>query len=116
MNKPILIEPGVSYWLNNVLNKSRKFREKNINLMFNISMSCLFIISISGFLIYKYKGRLSADEIQEKNKIKKTYILSKLQKLAAIRKTKMNDNMITDLPTIQSPELDLLMSNKYNKL
>ena len=29
MDKPILIEPGVSYWLNNVLNKSRKFREKN---------------------------------------------------------------------------------------
>ena len=46
MNKPILIEPGVSYWLNNVLNKSRKFREKNINLVFNISMSFLFIISI----------------------------------------------------------------------
>jgi len=115
MNKPILIEPGVSYWLNNVLNKSRKFREKNINLMFNISMSFLFIISISGFLVYKYKGRLSPDEIQEKNKITKTYILSKLQNIAAIRKTKFNDNMITDLPTIQSPELDLLMSNKYNK-
>ena len=115
MNKPILIEPGVSYWLNNVLNKSRKFREKNINLVFNISMSFLFIISISGFLVFKYKGRLSHDEIQEKNKIKKTYILSKLQKLAAIRKTKNNNNMITDLPTIQSPELNILMSNRYNK-
>jgi len=116
MDKPILIEPGVSYWLNNVLNKSRKFREKNMNLVFNISMSFLFIISISGFLAYKYKGRLSPDEIQEKNNIKKTYILSKLQKLAAIRKTKNNDNMITDLPTIQSPELDILMSNRYNIL
>ena len=101
--------------MNNVLNKSRKFREKNINLVFNISMSFLFIISISGFLAYKYKGRLSPLEMQEKNNIKKTYILSKLQKLAAIKKTKINDNMITDLPTIQSPELDILMSNRYNK-
>ena len=106
---PKLIEPGISYWLNNVLNKSKKYREKNINLIFNLVMLILFILIVSLFLIYKYKGNISQKEKSRKNAEKKNYILSKLQNLATIRKENMkNETLITDLPLLDSPELKIL--------
>lgn len=111
MNNPNLIEPGISYWLNNILKSSKKFRERNITIIYNICMAVLFILAVSGFLAYKYKGNLTNAEIQQKNNIKKTYILEKLQTLSDIKKTK-DHSMITDLPTFDSPEISILKS-KY---
>lgn len=109
MNRPNLIEPGVSHWLNNILKKSNKFRNNHRNFIFNFTMSVIFILLVSGYLGYKYKGNITQEEINIKNNIKKTYIMSKLQKLAAIKKTK-NTSLITDLPTFDSPEIDILNS------
>ena len=75
MSNPNLIEPGISFWLNNVLQNSRKFRERNLSFIFNICMGALLILVVSGFLAYKYKGKLTYSEIQQKNNMTKTYIL-----------------------------------------
>ena len=96
-SSPILCEPGIKYFLKSSLNESHKFKEKYINFFYNISMLLVFIALLSAILYYRYKGRLSPNEIALKNRRKKEYIVSKVQHLAA-RKTR--NNMVTDLPTL----------------
>ena len=55
----------------------------------------LFILVIGGFLMYKYKGKLTPAEMAIKNRKKQEYIFTKLQQMAYFRK---NQNDITDLP------------------
>jgi hypothetical protein len=97
MNIPCLIEPGVKYWLNHSLKECRRFNDKNINNIFNISATFALLLFICGFLFYNYKGNITREEIDEKNKLKKEYIISKLKQLAVVKRQK-DSNMITDLP------------------
>ena len=96
MTNPILCEPGIKSFLRSSLNESHKFKEKYINFFFNLSMLLMFIVILGSMLYYRYKGRLTPNEIALKNRKKKEYIISKLQQLATIKK---NNNMLTDLPT-----------------
>jgi hypothetical protein len=96
---PRLIEPGVRYFLSGTLKECRKFKDNNATILFNISMTGLFILLIGGFLFYRYKGKLTPAEIEIKNTKKKEYIISKLHQMAYLRKTQGNANgMITALP------------------
>lgn len=113
MNNPILTEPGVKYWVSQYLKECRNFKDKNINFFYNIGLTILFILGISIFLIFNYKGNITQSEIDEKNKIKQEYIVSKLQQLALVKKQKSNE-MLTELPTWNDhPELDLLNRKLY---
>ena len=99
LSSPKLIEPGVRYFLSGTLKECRKFKDKNATILFNISMTALLIVVIGGFLMYKYKGKLTPAEIEVKNTKKKEYIISKLHQMAYLRKTQGNANgMITSLP------------------
>jgi amino acid permease len=95
-----LTEPKIRYFISMTLKECRQFKERNINFIFNITMMILFIAIISGFLIYKYKGKLSNREIMEKNRQKQEYIISKLQQIA-IEKNQETHNTITNLPTFE---------------
>ena len=92
---PTLCEQGVKYYLRASLKEYHKMREKYTNHIFNISMFALFVIGTGIFLFVRYKGKLTPEEISEKERQKQEYIISKLQKLSAI---KQNKNMITGLP------------------
>jgi hypothetical protein len=97
---PKLIEPGVKYFLNGTLKECRKFKDKNETIFFNIYMACILTIVIGGFLLYRYKGKLTPVELEIKNRKKKEYIISKLNQLAYLRKTQgIDNNMITSLPS-----------------
>lgn len=95
MERPLLTEPGVSYFLGQTLRECRKFKDQHMSLIFNISMTILLILVIGIFLSAKYRGRLSEVEIQRKSREKQEYIVSKLQQIATI---KNKSSMITDLP------------------
>ena len=97
MEYPKLTEPGVKYFLSQSLKECRKFKDRNMSIIFNLSMAIILIVAISMFLTYKYRGRPSHAEIAKKNQEKQEYIISKLQQLALV-KHKQNDNLITDLP------------------
>jgi hypothetical protein len=114
--RPALIEPGVRYFISSTLKECRKFKDKHISIIFNISMTLLLLIVIGGFLIYRYKGKLSIMDIEVKNRKTKEYIISKLQQLALYKKhTYQSQNMITDLPTWSDhPEMSMLNSGKNN--
>ena len=95
-----LTEPKIRYFISMTLKECRQFKERNINFIFNISMMLLFIATISGFLLYKFKGKLSYREIMEKNRQKQEYIISKLQQIA-IEKNEETHDTITKLPTFE---------------
>ena len=62
-------------------------------------MTAVFVLVIGGFLMYRYKGKLTPAEVELKNTKKKEYIISKLHQMAYLRKTQGNANgMITALP------------------
>ena len=98
--KPVLIEPGVKYFLSSTLKECRKFKDKHISIIFNISMTLLLFIIVGGFLLYRYKGHRNIEEEEKlKQRKKHEYIISKLQNLALLKQQQYKENnMITDLP------------------
>ena len=95
MERPSLTEPGVTYFLGQTLRECRKFKDQHMSLLFNISMTVLFILVVGGFLSIKYRGRPSSTELARRSREKKDYIVSKLQQIAVV---KNKSSMITDLP------------------
>jgi hypothetical protein len=99
LSPPKLIEPGVRYFLSGTLKECRKFKDNNATIIFNISMLCILVVIIGGFLYYRYKGKLTPAEVEIKQRKKKEYIISKLHQMAYLRKTQGNANgMITSFP------------------
>jgi hypothetical protein len=109
-----LVEPGVKYFISCSLRQCREFKDKYINILFNIGMFALFIIIISGILVYKYKGKMTPIEREIINRKKQEYIVSKLQQIAVIKKQN-SEMLITNLPNwTDHPELSILRSTpKY---
>ena len=95
--KPILTEPGVKYFLNETLKQCHTFKEKYNNMLFNIGITIGFIIILAILLLYKYKGKLTPEEIEQKETQKKQYILSKIKNY---QETKLREQqqLITGLP------------------
>jgi len=109
-----LVEPGVKYFISCSLKQCREFKDKYMNIVFNISMLVFLILFISGILIYKYKGKITPVEMEIRNRKKQEYIVSKLQQIAQIKK-QTSERLITDLPNWSDhPELGILTSTpKY---
>jgi len=96
-SKPILTEPGVKYFLNESLKQCHMFKEKYNNTLFNIGITISFFIILGILLLYKYKGKLTPDEIEENENNKKTYILSKIKNYQD-SKLRAQQQLITGLP------------------
>ena len=77
---PSLCEPGVKYFLNGSLKECHKYKEKKMTIIFNIGMLFLLITLISGFLIYKYKGKLTPSEIVQKRRREKNILFLSFNK------------------------------------
>jgi hypothetical protein len=88
-NSPMLTEPGVKYFINETLKQCRQFKENHQHIIFNICLLVMFFIILGVFLFYKYKGKLSEEEIKQKELLKKQYILSKIR---IFRMPKLNPN------------------------
>lgn len=104
--KPILIEPGVKYFLNETLKQCHKFKEKYNNTIFNISLFVLFFILLGILLAFKYKGKSTPQEKEQKELEKKQYILSKIRNYQEA-KTRSQQELITGLPHWET-EFDII--------
>jgi len=100
-SKPMLTKPGVKYFLNATLKQCHTFKESHHNMLFNISMLVGFLLLLGGLLLYKYKGRLTREEIREKEEEKKRYILSKIRNFKEA-KLRAQQELITGLPHWES--------------
>lgn len=96
-SKPILTEPGVKYFLNESLKQCHMFKEKYNNTLFNIGLTIFFFFILGILLLYKYKGKLTAEEIEENENNKKIYILSKIKNYQE-SKLRAQQQLITGLP------------------
>ena len=96
-NSPMLTEPGVKYFINETLKQCHQFKENYQHIIFNIGLSVMFFIILGGLLFYKYKGKLSEEEIEKKELLKKQYILSKIRNFQD-SKIKSQQELITGLP------------------
>jgi hypothetical protein len=96
---PRLIEPGVRYFLSGTLKECRKFKENHTSIFFNIYMTGILFVVIGGFLLYRYRGKLTPAEIEMKKRKKHEYIINKLNQIAYLKKNQdLPDGMITKLP------------------
>lgn len=100
-NKPMLTEPGVKYFMNETLKQCHNFKEKHQNMIFNIGLMICFFIGLGILLIYKYKGKLTPEEIQEIEQKKKLYILSRIKNYQDA-KLRAQQELITGLPHWES--------------
>ena len=112
--KPMLTEPGVKYYINETLKQCHNFKEERKNLFFNIGLFVSFLIILGILLIYKYKGKLTPEEIEEKEMIKKQYILSKIKNYQSA-KIQAQQELITGLPHWEN-EFDIINDTPINKL
>lgn len=96
-SKPMLTEPGVKYFIGETLKHCHKFKEKHQNMIFNIGLLFLFFTILGVLLIFKYKGKLTPEEIEDKELIKKQYILSKIRNFQDA-KLRAQQELITGLP------------------
>lgn len=96
---PNLIEPGTKLVLKSALKRFHIFRDENQSYYFNIIILIAIIIILYVILSYRYKGNQTKEEIQEKNRLKKEYIINKLMLYSDMKtKKKSEQNLITDLP------------------
>lgn len=113
-NKPMLTEPGVKYFLNETLKQCHNFKEKYHNMIFNIGLLIAFFVILGIFLIYKYKGKLTPEEIEQKELEKKRYILSKIKNYQDA-KIKAQQELITGLPHWEN-EFDIINDTPIKRL
>ena len=104
--KPSLVEPGTKYFLNETLIKCARFKKEYYNDLFNIIGITIVIISIIGFLYYKYKGKLTPAEKMLKERDRKHYILSRIKNYQDAKRLE-SQTLITGMPTWEN-EYDTL--------
>jgi hypothetical protein len=117
VDKPKLIEPGVKFFFKGVLKECHNYKQKNYNLIYNISLFVLFFLILGIILFYKYKGNKTPQENYQKTIQDKQYIMSKLvyyNRVNLENKQKVQNNMITNLPDFSNhPEASLLNRKIY---
>tara|TARA_B100000795_G_scaffold261015_1_gene237414 strand:+ start:4142 stop:4474 length:333 start_codon:yes stop_codon:yes gene_type:complete len=101
MQKSSLIEPGVKYFLHETLKNYNKQKIKNKTKLFNVICFLSFFSILGIFLYYKFKTRPTRKDLEEKERLKKNYILSKIKSLNT-KVAKERQELITNLPNFES--------------
>lgn len=94
---PVLVEPGVKFFLSKTLQKCSEFKYTHHNFIINLMLSLVFFIVLGGFLLYKYKGKLTPQELAQKDTEKMQYVLSKISNYQ-MEKKRESQELITGLP------------------
>jgi hypothetical protein len=98
ISKPSLTESGVKYFLHQSLKQSHEFKNRYKNYIFNVAMFIGFFLVLAAILASKYKGRMTPEELEEKERVKQQYILSKIRNFQDAKRI-AHQELITSLPT-----------------
>jgi hypothetical protein len=107
VSKPSLVEPGVKFFLRETLKQCRDFKEKYNNTLYNVGLFAALILIIICILIYKYKGKLTPVQMEQKEWEKKQYILTKIKNYQDAKRI-AHQELITGLPGWNNNEYDLV--------
>ena len=100
-SKPSLIENGTKYFLQETLKNCNKKRTIYYNNLTNLGLLLVFLLILGGIMIYKYKTRPNEESRKKKEKLKQTYILTKIQSLTDAKREQQSKS-ITNLPKFES--------------
>ncbi len=95
-----LTEPGTKRWVRYALYLQRERRHRVQGLIFNSTMFLAFVLCLSVVLYYRYKRHKDPLHRKRREAVRKQYIMSTLQRLAAVQS---NAAQITELPPFGSP-------------
>lgn len=98
VSKPLLVEPGVKYFLGKTLKQCKDFKDKYNNTLFNILLFVIFLVILASILLYKYKGKLTQTEKEKKDYEKQQYILARIKNFQDAKRI-ASQELITGLPT-----------------
>lgn len=112
MEKPTLTEPGVKYFMNQVLKHCNQQKTIFTNTVFNLVLFLIFVLIIGSFLYYKYRGKLTPQEKESILREQKQDVLSRLNALniKVESSKKSSANMITDLPLWDVSSSDIIVN------
>ncbi len=91
-----LCESGVTRLLAGALADCRSQRERRSELIFNATACLIFFGAVGCFLYYRYKGRLSPEQVEVKRREDYAHIVDRLQSIEAEREK--GKGLITKLP------------------
>jgi len=97
ISKPMLTEPGIKYYINEALRQCHRVKLEWHNTLFNITLLIIFFAILGCLLLYKYKGKLTPEEMEIKEIEKKHYIISMIKNYQD-SKVKAQQELITGLP------------------
>lgn len=106
ITKPALVEPGTRYFLKETLYQCAKYKKEYYNNLINIVIFVSFILAITLFLYFKYKGKPTPMQKMLNERKKKHYILSRIKNYQDTRRMQSQGN-ITGLAN---------WNNEYDKL
>ena len=104
--EPKLIESGVTIFLDKTLKKCHNKKENYRFFSNNVTALVFFVITMSLFLIYKYKGKKTLEQSRVENLEKEKFILDQIYKLQTYNHEN-HPTLITTLPQWES-EFDIL--------
>ena len=96
-SKPLLVEPGIKYFLHETLKKCKEYKETYNNYLYNAGLFIFFMLILGAILLYKYRGKLSTEDMQQKDREKRQYILSKIKNFQDAKRI-AHQELITSLP------------------
>ena len=96
-SKPSLIEPNVKYFMNGSLKHCKKIQNEYWCYAFNVGSLLFFVFVIFLLLFFRYKGRMTKEDKEQRETDKKHYILSTIKKYQTMKQHSKND-LITGLP------------------
>jgi len=97
-----LTEPGIKNLFVQNLNECKQMKLNYYTRVLNISLFVGFVACLGILLYFKYKGRRSEKEKSVKQEQDRMYILNQI-KMVQIDRQKVNNHLITNLPTPESP-------------
>ena len=103
MESPNLVAPGVKSFMDLTLKNCRNMKDSYTTVAVNVGMTVAFIVVIGGFLYYKYKGKPTREEVEQRKRRGQEYVMKKLGTHVATRQMLTNTNnndtsVITGLP------------------
>jgi hypothetical protein len=101
ISKPLLIEPGVKYFLKETLKQCKNKKNDYYYYWVNIGLFLLFLLILGSSIIWKKKTKPSKEDLILKHEQQKKYILEKINGLQKA-KEKENNRIITNLPKFES--------------
>lgn len=99
MESPILVAPGVRSFMDFTLKNCKQIKDTYMTVAVNTGLTILFIFVIGSFLYYKYKGKPTSQELEEKKRQGQEYVMKKLGTHVATRQMSQNEgSMLTGMP------------------